>query len=286
MRTTHLLSIVSLAVASLAPATGHGADADGEIVEQEERTRGERRYFLGQSFHTHFDIGAAYGQQVVEVATIGASADAGKMDSERAVAGGLGIASRLSLWPVYGRYGGVGGYAEGQVGVMRRDNGATAVFSGSAGVVASLGFPRLKGMVAIGRSRHAGAYGEANGVVVSELSVDSGITAGVVDIRAHRLGLGVRAPLDGGERRGVDLWVFFDDQVDSGAPAIGLPNLADSALSMRGSFWMRNTLIVSAEVVMRGAAVDPTVGGTRLADRTAMVMLGWSMDRFSRPYGG
>ena len=286
MRTTQLLSIISLAVASFTPATGNGADAEGEIVEQHERTRSDRRHFLGQAFHAHFDIGAAYGQQVIEVSTIDASTLAGKPASERAVAGGLGIASQLSLWPVYGRFGGVGGYAEGQVGALRRNGGGTAVFSGSAGIVASMGLPRLKGLVSVGRARRAGAYGELNNVTTSEASVDSAITAGAADIRAHRLGLGVRAPFDGAERRGVDLWFFFDDSINQGAPAIGLPNISESALSVRGSIWMRNAFIVSAEVVMRGAELDSQVDGTRLTERTAMVMFGWSMDRFSRPYGG
>ena len=286
MRTTTLLSIVSLAVASLAPATGHGAEAEGELVEEDDRQRRDGRHFQGRGFHSHFDIGAAYGQQVIEVSSIDASTVIGKSASERAVAGGLGIASRLSLWPIYGRFGGVGAYAEGQVGALRRNGGATAVFSGSTSLVASMGLPRLKGLVSIGRSRRAGAYGELSNVTGSEVSVDSAITAGAADIRAHRLGLGVRAPFDASERRGVDLWFFFDDPVDRGAPAIGLPNMQDAALSMRGSFWMRNAFIVSAEVVMRGAAMDGPVDGTRLTERTAIVMFGWSMDRFSRPYGG
>ena len=286
MRPTRFAFFAALVTASLFPATGYGNGADGELVEEVESSRGERRHFRGTGFHAHFDIGAAYGQQVIEVSTVDATTVAGEPAEQRAVAGGLGIASNLSLWPVYGRFGGLGGYAEGQVGGLRRNVGGTAVFTGSTGLVASFGMPRLKGLVALGRSRRACAYGESQSVNGDELTVDSAITAGVDDIRAHRFGLGVRAPLDSAERRGVDLWFFFDDPVDRGAPAVGLPNISDSALSVRGSFWMRNTLILSAEVVMRGAALDAPVDGTRLTERTAMIMLGWSMDRFSRPYVG
>ena len=286
MRPTRFVFFAALVTASLVPAAGYGNDADSELVEESEPTRRDRRHFQGTGFHAHFDIGAAYGQQVIEVSTIDVMTVAGELDDERTVAGGLGIASNLSLWPVYGRFGGVGGYAEGQVGALRRNGGGTAVFTGSTGLVASFGMPRLKGMVSLGRSRRACAYGEMQTVSEDTVSFDSAITAGAADIRAYRLGFGVRAPLDSAERRGVDLWFFFDDPVDRGAPAIGLPNTENSAVSVRGSFWMRNTMILSAEVVTRGAALDASVDGTRLTERTAMVTLGWSMDRFGRPYGG
>ncbi|MFT6399313.1 MAG: hypothetical protein ACJAYU_004078 [Bradymonadia bacterium] len=287
MRATHLIAALTLAAAFLAPATSYGSDAaDGEVVEQQDRQRSDRRTFQGRGFHAHFDIGAAYGQQVLEVSTIDAATLTGETDEERAVAGGLGIASSLHLWPIYGRFGGIGGYAEGQVGALRRNGAGTAVFSGSTGIIASAGLPRLKMMVSLGRSRRAGAYGDSNNVSTTSVSMESEITAGAADIRAHRLGLGLRAPLGGAEQRGIDIWVFFDDPVDAGPPAVALPNIRESAISMRGSFWMRNAFILSAEVVMRGAALDSTVAGTRLTERTAMVMMGWSMDRFSRPYGG
>ncbi len=288
MRTTHLIAALTLATAFLAPAASHGADpADGEVVEQQpDRERRDRRSFQGRGFHSHFDIGAAYGQQVLEVSTIDAATLAGETTDERAVAGGLGIASSLQLWPVFGRFGGIGGYAEGQVGALRRNGAGTAVFSGSAGFVASAGLPRLKMMVSLGRSRRAGAYGSPDDLSTTSATMESAVTAGAADIRAHRLGLGVRAPLGASERRGIDLWFFFDDPVDAGPPAFALPKIGDSALSMRGSFWMRNAFIVSAEVVMRGAELSSNVAGTRLTERTAMIMAGWSMDRFSRPYGG
>lgn len=287
MHTTRLIAALTLATAFLAPATSYGSDvADGEVVQQQDRQRSDRRSFQGRGFHSHFDIGAAYGQQVLEVSTIDAATLTGDPSEDRAVAGGLGIASSLQLWPVYGRFGGIGGYAEGQVGALRRNGAGTAVFSGSAGIVASAGLPRLKMMVSLGRSRRAGAYGASNDVSTTSVSMESAITAGAADIRAHRLGLGLRAPLGGAEQRGIDLWFFFDDPVDAGPPAIAMPKISESALSMRGSFWMRNAFIVSAEVVMRGAALDAPVEGTRLTERTAMIMIGWSMDRFSRPYGG
>lgn len=289
----YLLSAIVAAVVALFSVPADGAEGEDKTAESDPvlyddatPERHDRRRFSGLGFHSHLEIGPAYGQQVIQVERVDAStAVTGEPESDNAVASGFGLATRLELWPAYGRHGGVGFYGEGLAGGARREGGGTGVFTGSGGMIFSAGLPRVKAMFVVGRSRRAGAFGSGTDVStdVSTLSADSRYTAGAEDVRSHRAGFGVRTAFDSGDRRGLDLWLLFDESVGDRA-AIAMPSLSDSAMATRGTLWLRNTLVVSAEVTLRGAALDSPVEGTRVTERTAMLSVGWSMDRFSTPY--
>jgi len=290
MNAKNFTIFASLLISSTALATeSTEAPIENTVVVAEDDglfTRRDRRTFNGLGFHSHFDIGVAYGQQSVGVSRVDAqSLVTGEEGSSQEVASGLGVGSRLELWPAYGRYAGVGVYGEGAVGAMQDDAAGSAMFSGSGGVVLQAGAPRLRAMVTVGRSRRGGAYAEGTNLSgdISKLSTDAEVTAGMEDTSSYRAGVGASAVLSRNDRAGVDVWLMFD-QASEGGPAVALPDFSDSAMTASASLWFRNALVVTGEVSVRGEQGEDSLSGTGIAERTAMVRVGWSMDRFSRAY--
>lgn len=277
--------VIALAALTLtfASAPSWGADA---LSATDSADRRSNRAFRGLGFHTHLEIGGVWGQQDVSVTQVDqATLLTGEAMEGEATASGVGLATRLELWPAYGRFAGVGVYGAGHVGAIRRNGAGSGVLGGSTGVLAAAGPYRVRALGMLGRSWRGGAYGE--GVTFSKaVSGDLGdvedLTAGAERVRAYRAGVGLRSAFDRTERAGLDLWMMWDEptHLRSGdAPIVSLPQRGQSTMLVRSSLWLRNALAVSAEVTVRS---NPALGDG--SDRTALVSLSWSMDRFSR-YG-
>lgn len=246
-------------------------------------SREARRVFQGPSFHTHFTLGGVWGHRDLQVAT--ANEDVlvtGAVSEQDASASGVGLATRLELWPVYGRWAGVGVFGAGHVGGLRRGGAGTGVLGGSTGVLATVGPQRFRAMGMVGRSWRGGAYGEGVSWTKAVDPEATEVTVGAERVRAYRAGVGVRTAFDRAERRGLDLWLMWDEPTtlrEGAAPIASLPSRGQSAMLFRSSLWLRNAVALSAEVTVRDNPAITT------PHRSALVSLSWSLDRFAR-YGG
>lgn len=276
-------------VLAFAPPTRAQEAGIEEPATSSERTRPENRAFRGLGFYTHLQLGAMYGQHAIRVSTYDAvSVATGDDASERALATGLGAATRLELWPAYGRYAGIGAYGAGHLGGLRRGGALTGTMGGSTGLVGAFGVPRVKLLLTLGRAWHGGAFTNDEAIAWDQLDLDSEVTAGAERVRSYRSGLGTRIAIDGSATRGVDLWLLFDEPTlarGSNAPFVAVPKVADSALIFRGTFWVQNAVTVGTELTLRAAPLA-TSASSRVLGRSALVTVSWSMDRFSRPYRG
>lgn len=285
-RTTNrstLAGLATLAALLLASAPAAATELLGVSDTAAPTPREARRLFNGPSFHTHFELGGVWGQQDLAVST--ANEDAlvtGVVEEAQASASGVGLATRLELWPVYGRWAGVGVYGAGHVGGLRRGGAGTGVLGGSTGLLATVGPQRLRALGMVGRSWRGGAYGEGVSWTKAVDPEATEVTVGAERVRAYRAGVGVRTAFDRTERRGLDVWLMWDEPTSlraGDAPVVSLPSRGQSAMLLRSSVWLRNAVAISAEVTVRD---NPAVATPQ---RSALVSLSWSLDRFAR-YGG
>ena len=249
--------------------------------------RAANRSFRGFGFHSHLELGAMAGQHTIEVARYEASSLSSEASpAERELAAGIGAATRLELWPAYGRHVAIGVYGAGHLGGMRREGGLSGVLGGSTGLIATAGHPRAKLLLTLGRAWRGGAFSSEARVAWEMLELDAEVRAGAERVRAYRGGLGFRVGLNGANSRGLDLWLLFDEPTGArgeSAPLVVLPRAADAALLVRGALWSRNAVALGVEWTARAAPLGQSEArGVR--GRSGLVTLSWTMDRFSRPY--
>ncbi len=133
----------------------------------------------GVSWHAQIELG---GGALIVPLYVNSSEPGYVATSSSSIGGGIGPRVMMRLWPIYGRYGGIGGYASGFAGIMSIPSGSTWAWFANAGATAFVG---SDSSLAIEASLEQGWRGAG-------YSTEDPVTIGNGEYKYMRFGGGIR----------------------------------------------------------------------------------------------